>query len=66
MNALDAALRKAFWDTFSDPEYVAEAKKLALTINKSKSGLELQAIMEEVSRMPADMRAQLRKLSGAQ
>ena len=61
-----AALRKAFADTFADPEYNAEAKKLALTINTPKSGEELQRIMEDVSRMPASTRDELRKLSGAQ
>lgn len=59
-----AALRKAFADTFVDPEYLAEARKLSLTINKPNSGEELQKIIEEVWRMPVELREQLRKLSG--
>lgn len=59
-----AALRKGFSDTFADPDYLADARKLALTINKPSSGEALQAIIEEVWRMPAVAREQLRKLSG--
>ncbi len=61
-----AAMRKAFAETFRDPEYLAEAKKLALTINRPSSGEELQKVIEEVWRMPEDARAQLRRLSGNQ
>ena len=59
-----AALRKAFSETFADPDYLLEARKLALTINKSSSGEDMQKIIEEVWRMPDEARAQLRKLSG--
>ena len=59
-----AAMRKAFAETFRDPDYLAEAKKLALTINRPSSGEELQKVIEEVWRMPEDARAQLRRLSG--
>ena len=59
-----AALRKAFSDTFADADYLVDARKLALTINKPSSGEELQKIIEEVWRMPSEAREQLRKLSG--
>lgn len=59
-----AALRSAFSDTFADPDYLVDARKLALTINKPSSGEELQKIIEEVWRMPDEAREQLRKLSG--
>jgi len=51
-----AALCKGFSETFADPDYLADARKLALSINKPSSGEALQAISEEVCRIPAEAR----------
>ena len=49
-----AALRKAFDDTIKDPDFVAELKKLGLTLDPL-SGKELAALVEEVGNMPPDI-----------
>jgi tripartite-type tricarboxylate transporter receptor subunit TctC len=48
-----AALRKAFDETMKDPAYLAEAKKLRIDVDPL-TGQELGALVEKVSKTPAD------------
>jgi tripartite-type tricarboxylate transporter receptor subunit TctC len=59
-----AALRKALSETFRDPEYLADANKLNLPVNKPRSGEELQSVIEDVWHMPDAAKASLRQLGG--
>jgi tripartite-type tricarboxylate transporter receptor subunit TctC len=49
-----AALRKAFMDTMTDPELIAEAKKINVDIAPT-SGEELQALIGKLYATPADI-----------
>jgi tripartite-type tricarboxylate transporter receptor subunit TctC len=54
-----AALRKAFDDTMKDPAYREEAKKLKIDVDPL-TGAELAALVEQVSKTPADTVARVR------
>jgi len=54
-----AALRKAFNDTMKDPAYLEEAKKLSIDVDPL-TGVELAALVEQVSKTPADTVARVR------
>jgi tripartite-type tricarboxylate transporter receptor subunit TctC len=54
-----AALRKAFDETMKDPAYLEEAKKLSIDVDPL-TGLELAALVEQVSKTPADTVARVR------
>jgi tripartite-type tricarboxylate transporter receptor subunit TctC len=54
-----AALRKAFDDTMKDPAYLEEAKKLSIDVDPL-TGVELAALVEQVSKTPADTVARVR------
>jgi len=54
-----AALRKAFDDTMKDPAYLEEAKKLKIDVDPL-TGAELAALVEQVSKTPADTVARVR------
>jgi tripartite-type tricarboxylate transporter receptor subunit TctC len=49
-----AALRKAFMDTMSDPDLVAEAKRIKLDIG-AISGEELQALIAKLYATPVEI-----------
>jgi len=49
-----AALRKAFWDTLHDPEFLAVAKKRRLEIT-AMSGEEVQKLIDEIYALPKDI-----------
>ena len=53
------ALRRAFDATMKDPAYLAEADKLKIDVD-SLSGAEVAALVEQVSRTPADTVARVR------
>ena len=57
-------LRKALAETFADPEYLAEVTSLNLPVNRPRTGEQLQAIIDEVWKMPPEAKERLRKLSG--
>ncbi len=59
-----AALRKALTATFADPECLDDMRKLNLPVNQPRSGEQLQAVIDEVWRMPQETKDRLRKLSG--
>src|SRR5262247_2890763 len=57
--ALVAALRRAFDATMKDPAYLAEADKLKIDV-EPLSGEQVAALVEQVSRTPADTVARVR------
>jgi tripartite-type tricarboxylate transporter receptor subunit TctC len=58
-----AAMRKAFMDTFKDPDFLAEADKRGLGVNSPRSGEELQQLIERVYKTtPQPLVERLRKL----
>ena len=59
-----AAMQKAFADTFSDPEFVAEANKRGLGVTSPRGGKELQELLERVyTKTPPRIVERLRKIS---
>ena len=58
-----AIMRKAFADTFRDPGFVADSKKMSLGVNSSKSGEQIQQLITETYRTPPKVIDRLRKLS---
>jgi tripartite-type tricarboxylate transporter receptor subunit TctC len=59
------ALRAAFMATFRDPDFLADAHKLQLEINKPTSGEEMQADIARVYRMPQSVIDRLRRIAQA-
>jgi hypothetical protein len=58
-----AAMRKAFMETFKDPDFLAEADKRGLGVNSPRSGEELQQLIERVYKdTPQPLIERLRKL----
>jgi tripartite-type tricarboxylate transporter receptor subunit TctC len=58
-----AAMRKAFTDTFKDPEFLAEAEKRRLGVNAPRDGQALQDVIERVYKGTAPAQIErLRKL----
>ena len=58
-----AALRKAMMDTFKDPDFLAEAAKQQLQVDKPRSGEQIQAQIKRVYEMPASVSERLRKIA---
>jgi tripartite-type tricarboxylate transporter receptor subunit TctC len=58
-----AAMRKAFEDTFKDPEFVADAKRMSLGVNAPRTGAQIQDLIEETYHAPPKIIDRLRKLS---
>jgi tripartite-type tricarboxylate transporter receptor subunit TctC len=61
-----AALRAGLLATFKDPEFLAEAHKLQLEINKPTSGEEMQAQVIEAYQTPQPIVERLRRLDQGQ
>jgi tripartite-type tricarboxylate transporter receptor subunit TctC len=60
-----AALRKAFDDTMKDPEFVAEAKARGQEVNPV-SGAEIDRLLADLYRTPADVVAETKKAISGQ
>ena len=58
-----AALRKAMMDTFKDPDFLADAAKQQLQVDKPRSGEQLQDHIKRVYEMPASVAERLRKIA---
>jgi len=58
-----AALRAALAQTFTDPEFRAEADKIGLSVNDPRSGEELLTVIERAYALPPEIVARLRKLN---
>lgn len=58
-----AAMRKAFVDTFKDPDFIAEAEKRRLGVNAPRDGQSLQDVIERVYKgTPPPLVERLKKL----
>ncbi len=58
-----AALRKAMLETFKDPDFLADAAKQQLQVDKPRSGEQIQAQIQRVYEMPASVAERLRKIA---
>jgi tripartite-type tricarboxylate transporter receptor subunit TctC len=58
-----AALRAGMLATFKDPEFLAEAQKLRLEINKPTSGEAMQAQVAHVYQLPQEVIDRLRRIA---
>lgn len=58
-----AAMRKAFEDVFKDPEFIAEANKLQLSVDTPRTGEQLQKEIETAYKAPPELLARLRRLA---
>jgi len=58
-----AIMRKAFADTFKDPGFIGDSKRLSLGVNSSKTGEQIQQLVAETYRTPPKVIDRLRKLS---
>jgi len=60
-----ATMRKALADTFADPEFLADAAKGRMEVDKPLSGEEIQSLIARVSTTPAPVIERLQKLANA-
>jgi tripartite-type tricarboxylate transporter receptor subunit TctC len=58
-----AIMRKALADTFKDPGFVADSKRMSLGVNTPKSGEQIQQLIANTYRTPPKTIDRLRKLS---
>jgi hypothetical protein len=57
-------LRKAFWDTVHDPEYIADSKKAGFSDDEPLPGDKVQQTVKQILDIPEDAKARLKKLLG--
>jgi tripartite-type tricarboxylate transporter receptor subunit TctC len=58
-----ATMRKAFEDTFKDPGFLADAKRMSLGVNTPRTGAQVQQLVEDTYRTPPKVIDRLRKLA---
>jgi tripartite-type tricarboxylate transporter receptor subunit TctC len=58
-----AAVRRALADTFADPEFLAESRRMGLAVNAPRTGAQLQDVIARAYRSPAPVIERLRKLN---
>ena len=58
-----AIMRKAFDDTLKDRAFLADARRLSLGVRNSRTGPQVQAVLEEAYKTPPNIVARLRTLS---
>jgi hypothetical protein len=58
-----AAMRKALRETFADPDFIAEGRKIGLSLNDPRSGEELLGVIERAYDSPPPVIERLRKLN---
>lgn len=58
-----AIMRKALADTFRDPAFLADSKRMALGVNTPKTGAQIQQLIADTYRTPPKTIDRLRKLS---
>jgi len=58
-----AALRRALAETFADPDFLADAEKIGLSVNGPRSGEQLMDVIERAYRTPPHIVERLRKLN---
>jgi hypothetical protein len=57
-------LRKAFWDTVHDPEYLSDAKKTGFGEDEPLRGEKVQSNVNHILNTPVEAKTRLRKLLG--
>jgi tripartite-type tricarboxylate transporter receptor subunit TctC len=57
-----AAIRKALADTFADPEFLAEGKRMGLAVNDPRTGEQLRGVIARAYQSPPQVVARLRQL----
>jgi tripartite-type tricarboxylate transporter receptor subunit TctC len=57
-------LRKGFWDTVQDPQYIAELKKAGFGDNEPLPGERVQGVVKRILEIPDEAKTRLRKLLG--
>lgn len=57
-------LRKAFWETVKDPEYVADSEKAGFTNDEPIPGDKVQEIIKQILGVPVESKARLKKIVG--
>ena len=57
-------LRKGFWDTVQDPQYIAESKKVGFVDDEPLPGEKIQKLVKRILDIPDDAKVRLRKLLG--
>jgi len=58
-----AAMRKALGETFADPDFLADAVKIGLSVNSPRSGEELLQVIERAYQTPPRLIDRLRQLN---
>jgi tripartite-type tricarboxylate transporter receptor subunit TctC len=58
-----AAMRTAWEDTFRDPAFLADSKRMSLGVSSPRTGAQIQRLIEETYRTPPQIVDRLRKLS---
>jgi tripartite-type tricarboxylate transporter receptor subunit TctC len=58
-----AAMRKALADTLADPDFLADAEKIGVSVNEPRTGEELQRIIARAYDTPPEIVERLRKLN---
>ena len=58
-----AAMRRALADTFTDPDFKADAEKIGLIVNAPRTGEQLQDVIEKAYATPSRVVERLRKLN---
>jgi len=58
-----AAMRQALADTFADPDFMADAKKIKLVVNAPQTGEQLQGVIDQAYATPSRVIDRLRSLN---
>ena len=58
-----AAIRKALEDTFRDPAFLADSKRMSLGVSSPRTGAQIQRLIEDTYHTPPKIVDRLRKLS---
>lgn len=58
-----AAMRKALFDTFTDPGFLADSNRMALGVNTPRTGEQIQQLIANAYRTPPKVIDRLRRLS---
>ena len=62
--AITKMLRKSFWDTVHDPEYIADSKKAGFTDDEPLPGDKVQRTVKKILDIPEEAKVRLKKLLG--
>ena len=60
-----AAMRNALMETFADPDFLADAKKIGLQVNSPRNGEQLLRVIQRAYQAPPQIIERVRKLNGS-